>query len=72
MQPSSLHTTAVRRIVLLAVVGPIVEYAGTVWDAYGAGLALLEQVQTRVLRRVLRAPGIAADDVLRMEAGCRS
>jgi hypothetical protein len=37
-------------------------------------LALLEQVQTRVLRRVLRAPGTAAtaaDDVLRMEAGCR-
>jgi hypothetical protein len=44
-----------------------VEYASTVWDAHGAGLALLEQVQTRVLRRVLRAPGTAADDVLRME-----
>ncbi len=38
----------------------IVEYASTVWDywdASGAGLALLEQVQPRVLRRVLRAPG---------------
>jgi hypothetical protein len=49
-----------------------VEYASTVWDAYGAGLALLEQVQTRVLRRVLQAPGTAAADVLRMEVGCRS
>jgi hypothetical protein len=64
--------TAIRRIVLLAVIRPIVEYASTVWDAHGAGLALLEQVQTRVLRRVLRAPGTAADDVLRMEVGCRS
>jgi hypothetical protein len=64
--------TAVRRIVLLAVIRPIVEYASTVWDASGAGLALLEQVQTRVLRRVMRAPGTAADDVLRMEVGCRS
>ena len=63
--------TAVRRIVLLAVIRPIVEYASTVWDAYGPGLAQLERVQTRVLRRILRAPGTAADDVLRMELGCR-
>jgi hypothetical protein len=49
--------TAVRRIVFLAVTRPIVEYASTVWDAYGTttALALLEQVQTRVLRR--RAAG---------------
>jgi hypothetical protein len=56
----------------LVVVRPIVKYASTLWDASGAGLALLEQVQTQVLRRVLRAPGTVADYVLRMEVGCRS
>ena len=31
----------------------------------------LEQVQTRILRRIVRLPCVVADDVLRMELGCR-
>jgi hypothetical protein len=63
--------TAVRRVVLLAVVRPVVEHASTVWCTTAAQQQRLEQVQTRVLRRILRLPCAIADDVLRMELGCR-
>jgi hypothetical protein len=63
--------TAVRRVVLLAVVRPEVEHASTVWCTMAAQQQRLEQVQTKVLRRVLRLPCAVADDVLLMELGCR-
>jgi hypothetical protein len=63
--------TAVRRVVLLAVVRPVVEHASTVWCTTAAQQARLEQVQTRVLRRIVGLPCAVADDVLRMELGCR-
>jgi hypothetical protein len=59
--------TAVRRVVLLAVVRPVVEHASTVWCTTAPQQQRLEQVQTRVLR----LPCGVADDVLRMELGCR-
>jgi hypothetical protein len=46
--------TAVRRVVRLAVVRPVVEHASTVWRTTAAQQQRLEQVQTRVLRRILR------------------
>jgi hypothetical protein len=63
--------TAVRRVVLLAVVRPVVEHASTVWCTTAAQQQRVEQVQTRVLRRIMRLPCAVADDVLRMELGCR-
>ena len=63
--------TAVRRVVLLAVLRPVVEHASTVWCTTAAQQQRLEQVQTRVLRRIMRLPCAVADDVLRMELGCR-
>jgi hypothetical protein len=43
----------------------------TVWCTTAAQQQRLEQVKTRVLRRILRLPCAVADDVLRMELGCR-
>jgi hypothetical protein len=63
--------TAMRRVVLLAVVRPVVEHASTVWCTTAAQQQRLEQVQTRVLCRILRLPCAVADHVLRMELGCR-
>jgi hypothetical protein len=63
--------TAVRRVVLLAVVRPVLEHGSTVWCTTAAQQARLEQVQTRVPRRIVRLPCAVADDVLRMEFGCR-
>jgi hypothetical protein len=63
--------TAVRRVVLLAVVRLVVEHASTVWCTTAAQQQRLEQVQTKVLRRILRLPCAVSDDVLRMELGCR-
>jgi hypothetical protein len=63
--------TAVRRVVLLAVVRPVLEHGSTVWCTTAAQQARLEQVQARVLRRIVRLPCAVADDVLRMEFGCR-
>jgi hypothetical protein len=64
-------TTAVRRVVLLAVVRPVLEHGSTVWCTTAAQQARLEQVQTRMLRRIVRLPYAVADDVPRMEFGCR-
>jgi hypothetical protein len=51
---------------------PVVEHASTVWCTTAAAQqARLEQVQTRVPRRIVRLPVAVADDVLRMELGCR-
>jgi hypothetical protein len=58
-------------VVLLAVVRPVVEHASTVWCTTAAQQQRVEQVQTRVLRRIMRLPCAVADDVLRMELGCR-
>ena len=64
-------STAVRRVVLQAVLRPVVEYGSPVWQPSVAELAKLEQVQTRVLRRLVACGRNVADDVLRMELACR-
>ncbi len=64
-------STAVRRLVLLAVLRPVVEYASTVWEPTSQQLKRLEQVQLRVLSRIVRLNCNVAHDVLRMEMGCR-
>jgi hypothetical protein len=56
--------TAVRRVVLLAVVRPVLEHGSTVWCTTAAQQARLELVQTRVLQRIVRLPYAVADDVL--------
>ncbi len=48
--------TAVRRVVLLAVVRPVLEHGSTVWCTTAAQQARIEQVQTRALRRIVRLP----------------
>lgn len=65
-------SVGVRRLVLLAVLRPVIEYASTVWEATEAQLKRLEEVQRRVLRRIVRLDCNVAHDVLRMELGCRS
>jgi hypothetical protein len=62
----------VRRLVLLAVLRPVVEHGGSVWEPSPADMQRLEQVQVRVLRRVANLDCLVPDDVLRMEFGCRS
>jgi hypothetical protein len=61
-----------RRLVLLAVLRPVVEYASTVWEATPQQLRRLEEVQLRVLCRIVRLNCHVAHDILRMELGCRS
>ena len=63
--------TAVRRVVLLAVLRPALEHASTVWCTTAAQQQQLEQVQTQILRRIVGLPNAVANDVLRMELGCR-
>ena len=60
-----------RRLVLLAVMRPVVEHGSTVWIANEADMQRLEQLQVRVLRRIVNVPCHVPDDVLRMELGCR-
>ena len=62
---------AVRRMVLLSVVRPAMDYAATVWHGTEQELAKIEQVQTRVLRRMVAAGANLADDFLRCELACR-
>jgi hypothetical protein len=62
---------AVRRMVLLSVVRPTMDYAATVWHGTDQELAKIEQVQTRVLRRFTATGENLADDVLRCEFACR-
>jgi hypothetical protein len=62
---------AVRRMVFLSVVRPVMDYAATVWHGTDVELAKIEQVQTRVLRRLVAARENLADDFLRCELACR-
>jgi hypothetical protein len=59
---------AVRRMVFLSVV---MDYAATVWHGTDAELTKIEQVQTRVLRRLAATRENLADDVPRCELACR-
>jgi hypothetical protein len=61
----------VRRMVLLSVVRPAMDYASTVWHGTDQELTQLEQVQTRALRRLVAAQANVADDLLRCELACR-
>jgi hypothetical protein len=60
-----------RRLVLLAVLRPVVEHGSPVWVPTPADMQRLEQVQVRVLRRIVSLNSHVPDDVLRMELGCR-
>jgi hypothetical protein len=64
-------STVVRRVVLQAVLRPVVEFGSPVWVPAAADLAKLEQVQTAVLRRMVSCSRNVADDVLRVELACR-
>ena len=64
-------STVVRRVVLQAVLRPVVEFGSPVWVPTAAELAQLEQVQTSVLRRMVSCGRNVADDVLRVELACR-
>jgi hypothetical protein len=61
----------VRRMVLLSVVRPAMDYASTVWHGTDQELTQLEQVQTRALRRLVATQANVADDFLRCELACR-
>jgi hypothetical protein len=52
---------AVRRMVFLSVVRPVMDYAATVWHGTDAELTKIEQVQTRVLRRLVATREDLAD-----------
>jgi hypothetical protein len=65
-------SAGVRRLVLLAVLRPVVEHGSPVWVPTSADMQRLEQVQVRVLRRIVNLNSHIPDDVLRMELGCRS
>jgi hypothetical protein len=58
-------------MVFLSVVRPVMDYAATVWHGTDAELAKIEQVQTRVLRRLVATRENLADDFLRCELACR-
>ena len=62
---------ALRRMVLLSVVRPAMDYASTVWHGTDQELTQLEQVQTRAMRRLVAAQANVADDFLRCELACR-
>jgi hypothetical protein len=64
-------STVVRRVVLQAVLRPVVEFGSPVWVPAATDLAKLEQVQTAVLRRMVSCSRNVADDVLRVELACR-
>jgi hypothetical protein len=63
-------STVVRRVVLQAVLRPVVEFGSPVWVPAATDLAKLEQVQTAVLRRMVSCSRNVADDVLRVERAC--
>ena len=58
-------------MVFLSVVRPVMDYAATVWHGTDAELTKIEQVQTRVLRRLAATRENLADDFLRCELACR-
>jgi hypothetical protein len=53
---------AVRRMVLLSVVRPTMDYAAAVWHGTDQELTQIEQVQTRVLRRLTATRENLAED----------
>jgi hypothetical protein len=57
--------------VFLSVVRPVMDCAATVWHGTDAELTNIEQVQTRVLRRLAETRENLADDFLRCELACR-
>ena len=64
-------STVVKRVVLQTVLRPVVEHGSPVWEPAAADMRQLEQLQTRVLRRMVSCGRQVADDVLRMELACR-
>jgi hypothetical protein len=67
---SKLHL-AVRQMGLLYVVRPTMDYAATVWHSTEKELTQIDQVQTRVLRRLTATRENLADNFLRCELACR-
>jgi hypothetical protein len=64
--------TDVKRIMLLAVVRPVVEYGATVWHANAPQQAALESVQHQILSSMTGCPNTTSAHILRLETGCRS
>jgi hypothetical protein len=66
----------VKRIMLLAVVRPVVEYGATVWHDANAPhtpqQAALESVQHQILISMTGCPNTTSTHILRIETGCRS
>jgi len=62
----------VKRIMLLAVVRPVVEYGATVWHANAPQQAALESVQHQILSSMTGCPNTTSTHILRIETGCRS
>jgi hypothetical protein len=63
-------STTVRRVVLQAVLRPMVEHGSPVWEPAPEDLRALEGIQTGVLRRMVPCSRNVADDTLRLELGC--
>jgi hypothetical protein len=64
--------TAIKRIMLLAVIRPIVEYGATVWHATKPQQSSLEAIQNQTLSRMAGSPNNINQHILRMDMGCRS
>lgn len=64
--------TDIKRIMLLAVIRPIVEYGATVWHANRAQQQSLETIQNQILSRLAGSPSNISQHILRMDMGCRS
>ncbi len=62
-----------KRIMLLAVVRPVVEYGATVWNANAPQhQAALESVQHQILSSMTGCANTTSTHILRIETGCRS